>query len=682
MNGLFSHYRLLAACIWLLAVALSFAWNSVDDIREKNNIAQQTARAFFEQIISSRRWNLEHGGVYVYTTEKSPPNQYLPEDRRSIRDEHQRSMTLVNPAYMTRQIAEISRSKGQVLFHITSLTPISAENRAYPWEVPWLEAFNQGVPEKGGFAEENGEKIYRYMAPLPFKKSCLPCHSPPELQGEAIRGAISVSIPIRFHKSPFPLLLSHLFVAILGMGGIFFFGGRLAQSRRNILAANRKLELEIDERRQTEKELISIKKNLEQRVDERTSELSQTNETLDRKIQEQLKIEAALVNINDEFIQIFNSAPDGMRVIDRNFNVIRANHAYCQLTGRKIEEIQGNKCHEVFPGKLCHTEGCPLTRILSGEERVEVETLKTRGDGKLFPCIITATPFREPGGKLAGIVEVSRDVSNWKKIEMSLSATAEHLRARNLELKDFAHVISHDLQEPLILIQAFGEKIRTKCADDLPQKGKDYLEHIDKSAKRMQGLINGLLIYSRVSSKANPFEPVELKSIIDSVLEDLANSIERNQAHISMDEQLATVEADPLQMRQLFQNIIGNSLKYHHSDRRPEITIRRLPFSDAYDNQNYVRISIEDNGIGFDKKYQRQIFDIFQRLHTRQQFQGTGIGLSICKKIIDRHRGTISAEGVMDQGATFTVTLPRAQQTAHERNKRDKKVIDAVINRR
>ena len=682
MTNFFTHYRFVAVSIWLLAVASSLAWNRVDNVREKNEIAQETARAFFEQIIASRQWNLMHGGVYVYTTEASPPNPFLPKDKQSIQDEHGRQLTMINPAYMTRQIADITQKEGLVRFHITSLTPLRAENSPYPWETPWLESFNMGTREQGAFVEENGEQLYRYMAPLTYKKTCIPCHAASGQELGDIRGAISISIPIRFHKSLWPLLLSHLFVAVLGIGGIFFFGGRLASSRKKILAANRKLEQEVEERKQTEKKLVTIQENLEHIVTSRTAELRQTNETLDGKIREQQRIEASLISIKDEFIQIFNSAPDGMHVIDRDFNVIRVNRAYCQLTGKTTEEIQGRKCYDVFSGKLCHTDKCPLIQIIAGAERVEVEVRKKRADGKIVPCIITATPFRDPGGKLTGIIEVTRNISSWKKIEYSLSATAKHLRARNMELKDFAHVISHDLQEPLMLIQAFSEKIRTKCTNDLPQKGKSYLEHIENSARRMQDLIDGLLLYSRVSSKAKPFEAVDLQSVINSVLDDLAISIEKNQARITVEPNLATIEADSLQMRQLFQNIIANSLKYHHQHRKPEITIKRLLFPDPHDNQSYIRISIEDNGIGFKMKYQKQIFDIFQRLHTRQQFQGTGIGLSICKKIIDRHRGTITAEGVPDQGATFIITLPLLQQDPYQKERRDSTTIDTIINRR
>ncbi len=683
MTGLFLHYRFLAIVLWLLAVACSLAWNLVDNNREKKDIALETAKSFYEQIIAVRRWNLMHGGIYVYTTEKAPPNPYLSKDSQSIQDDKGRSLTLINPSYMTRQIAAITAAKGKVTFHITSLNPMHEKNSPYPWEIPWLESFSKGVKEQSAFVQGKEGETFRYMAPLVFNDSCLHCHEPPAPHEDSIRGAISVSLPLQFQKSLWPLILSHLFVAMVGTGGIVYFGGRLARNRRHILHTNKQLQREIEGHKQTEKELLAIKENLETLVENRTSDLRQTNTDLDAKIKEQQKTEASLIASNDEWSQIFNCAPDGMHIIDLDFNIVRANKAFCQLTGKTLEEIQGGKCYDIFPGRDCHTHKCALTKILHGTEKVEVEARKTRNDGQSFPCIVTIMPFRDPQGRLLGIIEVTRDISSWKNIEHTLSSTAERLRKRNLELEDFTHIISHDLQEPLMLIRAFSEKIRSKCSAELPEQGKAYLERIESSTSRMQSLIDGLLLYSRISSKANPFEMLDLNTIIESVLADLAVRIEKTQATINVEKGLGTIEAEPLQMRQLFQNIIGNSLKYHHQDRKPKITIQRLPFPDTLNNQNYIRISIRDNGIGFDPKFHELIFDIFQRLHTRQQFQGTGIGLSICKKIIDRHQGTIQATGTPDQGAEFIITLPPVQRKHPEdTGNSNKNLIDIVMNRR
>lgn len=656
MSNPIKKYRTIAGAIWLCTVLASFLWNQTDDIREKNAMALETARAFFNHIIAVRSWNAEHGGVFVFTDEKNPVSPYLPEDQQSIVTSDGRRLTRVNPAYMTRQISDIAAQQSRVQFHLTSRDPIRLENRALDWEEQWLEDFEKGAEERSGFVKTAEGEVFRYMTPLHVTTACLPCHEGYN-EGE-LRGGLSVSLPFHYRKTLWPLLISHVGAAVMGLLVIQFFASRLEARSKQLLATNQHLVQEIEGHKESEEELVKIKEGLALRVASRTAELSRINRLLDAKIKEQQQVEKALVEINDEYIQIFNSAPDGMHIIDRDYTVVRVNRAFMALTGYgSAEEIIGRKCYEVFGGHLCLTPECPLTRILEGAERVEVEASKERVDGTRFPCVVTATPFRATSGKLIGIIEVSRDISSWKDAEKALSRAAQDLLLRNQELQEFSHVISHDLQEPLMLIQAFSQRLRDNFLMNLSDKGKVYLERILSSAERMQMLINGLLSYSRIDKETQPFIQVQLNSIIQAVLEDLTIKIEENDATISA-EDLGTVMADPLQMRQLFQNIIGNSLKYHHPERVPEIRITRTMAPEGYDPNTYLSISIKDNGIGFKEEYQEKIFDIFQRLHTRQQFNGTGLGLSICKKIVERHHGVISATAVQGQGAEFIITLP------------------------
>lgn len=658
INTPIKKYRAIASAIWAFTVLLSFFWNQADDIREKNAIALETAKAFLTHIIAVRSWNAEHGGIFVFTDEKTPLNSYLPEDQQFIVTKDGRKLTRVNPAYMTRQISEIADRQSNVRFHLTSRDPIRPENKALPWEEEWLKDFENGVKDRSAFVANAEGETFRYMAPLEVTGACLPCHA--EYNAGEVRGGISVSLPLRFRKSPWPLLISHMAAVIMGLLVIHFFASRLEARSKQLMVTNQRLLQEIEEHKQSEQELVKIKEELEIRVASRTAELSRSNTLLDAKIKEQQQIENALVAINDEFVQIFNSAPDGMHIIDREFVVVRANRAFMALTGHTGEAITGRKCFDVFTGRLCHTPDCPLTRILAGAERVEVEAKKVRADGTTFPCVVTATPFRAPSGKLIGIIEVSRDITSWKDAEKALSQAAQDLMMRNQELQDFSHVISHDLQEPLMLIQAFSQRLHASFFTHFSDKGRAYLERIISSADRMQLLINGLLYYSRIERDSQPFVQVHLNTIVQAVLEDLTIKIEGSNALVTVDD-LGTIVADPLQMRQLFQNIIGNSLKYHHPDRIPEIRITRTSVPEGYDQHANVSISIKDNGIGFKEQYQEKIFEIFQRLHTRQQFKGTGIGLSICKKIVERHHGLISATAVQGQGAEFVITLPLNQ---------------------
>jgi len=243
------------------------------------------------------------------------------------------------------------------------------------------------------------------------------------------------------------------------------------------------------------------------------------------------------------------------------------------------------------------------------------------------------------------------------KIELNARKAAEQQLARsNKELEQFAYIASHDLQEPLRKISAFSSRLMSKYKDIIDPQGLDYLQRMQNASNRMQDLINGLLTYSRVTTKANPFVKVNLLSVVNEVLLDLETSIKDKNAIVKCEVD-AEIEADPLQMRQLFQNLIGNSLKYQKPEVAPFVLVK------ASVNNDKCTIIIRDNGIGFEQKYAEQIFGVFVRLHGQSsQYHGSGIGLSVCKKIVERHNGTITAESELDKGATFTIILPVKQK--------------------
>jgi len=262
------------------------------------------------------------------------------------------------------------------------------------------------------------------------------------------------------------------------------------------------------------------------------------------------------------------------------------------------------------------------------------------------------------------ILRLDRNIIERKHAETELIMYAEKLKMSNRDLQEFVSIASHDLQEPLRKVTAFGGRLKSGYAAVLDEKGQDYLERMMNAARRMHELINGLLTFSRVTTKAQPFVPVDLALLSKEVLADLEISIEQTGGQVEVGD-LSTLEADPLQMRQLFQNLIGNALKFHRKNNAPSVKIsgafvysaENSPDAFPSDEKTY-QITVEDNGIGFDNKYADRIFGVFQRLHGRQEYDGTGIGLSVCKKIVERHGGTITAKGFPGEGSKFTVTLP------------------------
>ena len=265
--------------------------------------------------------------------------------------------------------------------------------------------------------------------------------------------------------------------------------------------------------------------------------------------------------------------------------------------------------------------------------------------------------------------DLQQEIAERKQAEEKLRATAVQLERSNRELQDFAYVASHDLQEPLRKVQAFGDRLKAVCSKYLGVEGRDYLERMHAAAKRMQILIDDLLVFSRVTTKANPFEPVDLGKVVSEVLSDLEVRVQQSGGRVEVGE-LPTIDADSLQMRQLFQNLIGNALKFHQEGKAPLVKVRSQFVSSQPSRMTserqageFCQIEVEDNGIGFDEKYLDRIFVVFQRLHGRSAYEGTGVGLAICRKIVDRHCGSITAKSAPGQGSTFIVTLPLAHKT-------------------
>lgn len=235
-----------------------------------------------------------------------------------------------------------------------------------------------------------------------------------------------------------------------------------------------------------------------------------------------------------------------------------------------------------------------------------------------------------------------------------LEITNSNLERSNSELQNFAYVASHDLQEPLRKIQAFGNLLVDEYGTEL-KDGAEYLERMRKAASRMSVLIEDLLEFSRVTTQARPFIAVDLNDVVQEVLEDLETRIKETDGSIVVDK-LPIVTADPLQMRQLFQNLIGNALKFHKENEHPIVHISSLTNAKSA-RLDMHQLQVTDNGIGFDEKYLDRIFSVFQRLHTRDAFSGTGIGLAVCKKIVERHGGSITAKSKEGKGSTFIMTL-------------------------
>jgi PAS domain S-box-containing protein len=315
------------------------------------------------------------------------------------------------------------------------------------------------------------------------------------------------------------------------------------------------------------------------------------------------------------------------------------------IKGYRSDEIIG-KHFSIFYPKEAVDKGWPEQELAFAKTqgRFEDEGWRVRKDGSQFWANVVITPFKSDAGNLRGFWKITRDLTERKLIE-------DRLRRSNKELEQFASIAAHDLQEPLRKVQAFGDRLQSRAGATLDTQSRDYLARMLASATRMRTLINDLLSFSRVTTKAQPFTSVDLDVLVREVISDLEVRLQQTRGRIDL-VSLPVLDADPLQMRQLFQNLIGNALKFRRPEVPPVVTIesRRLG--------SFWQIFVRDNGIGFEEKYLDRIFEMFQRLHGIEEYEGTGMGLAICRKIVDRHGGSITAVSVPGAGATFILKLP------------------------
>ena len=383
------------------------------------------------------------------------------------------------------------------------------------------------------------------------------------------------------------------------------------------------------------------------------------------------RIEDLLASERNLLRSLIDTIPEHIFVKDLRGRYVLDNTAHRKfLKVKDLEEVSGKSVFYFFPQELAalyHADDQAIIR--TGQPILNREEPAVTVEGKVIWLSTTKVPLRDVNGQFIGLVCVSTDISERKAAEEKLRMFAAQLERSNKELQDFASVASHDLQEPLRKIQAFADRLRAKCGQQIGEQGLDYLERMQGAANRMQTLIQDLLTLSRVSSKAQPYVAVDLARIVREVLSDLEVRVEQTGASIEVGF-LPTIEADPLQMRQLFQNLLSNALKFQKPGQRPEVMIsakvlqvQEHQVSGAGPGDEVCQIMIVDNGIGFEDQFAEQIFALFQRLHSRQEYEGTGIGLAVCRKIAHRHGGSIVAKSAKDQGATFIVTLPVRQIT-------------------
>ena len=354
-------------------------------------------------------------------------------------------------------------------------------------------------------------------------------------------------------------------------------------------------------------------------------------------------------------------------VLDGELRICRANRAFYRSLGCTHGEVEGRPLYEVGDRQwdspdLRHL----LEEIIPRDSHFDDFQLEQEfpGLGRRI-MLLNARRIDAESGRPALVLLAIEDVTERRAAERALAAAARELRRSNRELEEFASIAAHDLQEPLRKIRAFATRLADGYPGVLDDRGRDYLVRITSAAVRMETLIGGLLDFARISTTRRPFTPVDLGDIASAVVHDLESGVERVGGRVEVGP-LPTVEADSIQMRQLFQNLVANALKFRRPDIAPVVVIRSVEAEgggvvsahSASRKPAACRLEFEDNGIGFEERYAARIFAPFERLHGRSQYEGTGIGLALCRRIVERHGGIIAARSTPGQGSTFVVDLP------------------------
>jgi PAS domain S-box-containing protein len=401
---------------------------------------------------------------------------------------------------------------------------------------------------------------------------------------------------------------------------------------------------EIMERKQAQQDLLEAHQELEKRVEARTRDLAKTNKQLRREIEERERTEAELRESEKKYSTLVEDSQTGI-YIDQDEKIVFANETFAQMYNYSKEELTGMESW-----KLAHPDDREFTnemraRRLQGEPvPVDYEAKGLTKDGETIWIRRKNTRIEYKGKPaiLGNIVDIS--------VQMRVE---KELRKRNEELKNFVHVVSHDLKTPIIAIQGFSARLSQHCRKQLGVKGNNYLSQIETSARRMERLVSDLLALSKLGQVSCAFEDVDSLEIVRNVTSALKPRLKEKGIRLSLGDNFPMIYCDPERMYQVFENLVVNAIKYLGQTTEPAIEIGHE------DKRAAHRFYVRDNGLGIDPQYHRKIFEMFERLKDANGEEGTGLGLAIVEKIVARHGGNVWVRSNKGEGATFYFTLPK-----------------------
>jgi PAS domain S-box-containing protein len=370
------------------------------------------------------------------------------------------------------------------------------------------------------------------------------------------------------------------------------------------------------------------------------------------------KAKRALRESEERFRQTFELAASGIAHVDLNGRFLRVNHALCRILGYSADELAGRTVKDVSHPDDQGVTDAERRRMHDGKlDSVDFEKRYLRKDGETVWVDLTVALVRDEERRPVYEIAVFDDITARKRADAELRAANEELARSNAELEQFAYVASHDLQEPLRMVASYTQLLGKRYGERLDGDAKEFMTYIVDGAGRMKQLIEDLLAYSRVGTRGRNFRPVKLEAVFERARSNLRGALEDSGGELTRDA-LPEVQGDESQLVQLLQNLIGNAIKFRSAE-APRVHVSSVL------NENEYAIAVQDNGIGIEAQYFERIFMVFQRLHDKGRFPGTGIGLAICKKVVDRHGGRIWVESAPGKGSRFVFTLPKKRGNNH-----------------
>lgn len=594
----------MVALLWTVVLGLSLLAMIMNHHGEMMTLVENEARANLDKDLALRQWATSHGGVYVPVDGNTPPNPYLsgiPE--RDIVTPGGRQLTLMNPAYMLRQTMTFFADLYGVKGRITSLQVLNPANAPDAWEEAALRRFDAGERMASAVVDVDGKAHFRLFRAMIMEPGCIKCHLASGVKVGGVRGGIGVAVPM----APFIKLMDDEVRSDLMVHGLLWLGGLAGIG----LAGQR------------------LKRLAEQRD----------------------RAQMAVGESEERYRRIVETAREGVWVLDCNGVTVYANAVMARLAGWPQDEMAGRPATDFLP---VETAPRAVGRILDcgddGPSRLET-SLANREQGPI-DVIINASPL-SGGPADQRVLCMVTDISGMKRGEEHLLAMVDKLSKSNAELERFAQVASHDLQEPLRSIISFAQLLERNHKDKLDGDARECIDYVIGGARRMHELVNDLLVYSSFSGEAGRFRSLDGGEVAAAAVANLRQAIDEAGAEVTLG-QLPAVVGDAPQVVQLFQNLLSNSLKFRPAGQPPRIRI------DGSVVGGEVEFTICDNGIGIEPEYYEEIFRIFRRLHPPSRYGGTGMGLAICRRIIDRHGGRIWVVSEPGRGSTFHFTLPAA----------------------